>query len=71
MPTVEYALCIYLFIYLFIGLSGFMVQSMIVYSVNLFTMSGMQRIVYAKSLKVLAATIVVIAYSQTLDKATL
>ena len=48
-----------------------MVQSMIVYSVNLFTMSGMQRIVYAKSLKVLAATIVVIAYSQTLDKATL
>ena len=38
-PTVEYLLCIY--IYLFIGLSGFMVQSTIVYGVNLFTMPGM------------------------------
>ena len=46
-PTVEYALCmyiysfIYLFIYLFIGLSGSTVQSTIVYGVNLFTMPGM------------------------------
>ena len=44
MPTVEYALCIYVYsffvylcIYLFIGLSGSTVQSMIVYGVNLFT----------------------------------
>ena len=57
MPTVEYAL--YIFIYLFIGMSGFTVQSTIVYGVNLFTMPGMQRVVYAKSSKVLAATIVV------------
>ena len=35
-----------------------MVQSTIVYGVNLFTMPGMQRVVYAKSLKVLAAKIV-------------
>ena len=56
MPIVEYALCIY--IYLLIGLSGFTVQSTIVYGVNLFTMPGMQR-VYAKSSKVIAATIVV------------
>ena len=33
-----------------------MVQSTIVNGVNLFTMPGMQRIVYAKSSKVLAAT---------------
>ena len=46
----------YVFIY---GLSGFTVQSAIVCGVNLFTMPGMQRVVYAKSLKVLAATIVV------------
>ena len=52
-------LYIYIFIYLFIGLSGFTVQSTIVYGVNLFTMPGMQRVVYAKSSKVLAATIVV------------
>ena len=58
MPTVEYALCIYVFIYLFIGLSRFTVQSTIVYEVNLFTMPGMQRVVYTKSLKVLVATIV-------------
>ena len=64
-PTVEYALCIYIYLfiyifsYLFIGLSGFTVQSTIVYGVNLFTMPGMQRVVYAKSSKVLAATIVV------------
>ena len=64
MPTVEYALCIY--IYLLIGLSGFTVQSTIVYRVNLFAMSGMQCVIYVKSLKVLAATIV---YSQTLDEA--
>ena len=57
MPTVEYALCIYIyiFIYLFIGLSGSMVQSTIVYGVNLFTMPGMQRVVYAKSSQVLTA----------------
>ena len=46
MPTVEYAVCI--FIYLFIGLSGSTVQSTIVYGVNLFTMSGMQHVVYVK-----------------------
>ena len=62
MPTVEYSLCI------FIGLLGFTVQSTIVYGVNLFIMPGMQRVVYAKSSKVLAATIVVY---QTLDEATL
>ena len=50
---------IYLFIYLFIGLSGFTVQSTIVYGVNLFTMPGMQCVVYAKLSKVLVATIVV------------
>ena len=38
-PIVEYLLCI--FIYLFIGLSRFTVQSTIVYGVNLFTMPGM------------------------------
>ena len=38
-----------LHIYLFIGLSGFMVQSTIVYGVHLFTMPGMQRVVYTKS----------------------
>ena len=47
---------IYLFIYLFIGLSGSTVKSTIIYGVNLFTMPGMQRVVYAKSSKVLAAT---------------
>ena len=67
---------VYIFIYLFIGLSGFTVQSTIVYGVNLFTMPGMQRVVYAKSSKVLATTIVVTtivvtAYCQTLDEATL
>ena len=58
MPTVEYAVCIYiyLFIYLFTGLFGSTVQSMIVYRVNLFTMPGMQCVVYVKSSKVLAAT---------------
>ena len=33
-----------------------MVQSTIVYGVNLFNMPGMQRVVYAKSLKILTAT---------------
>ena len=51
MPTVEYVVCKY--IYLFIGLSGFMVQSVIVYRVDLFTMPGMQHVVYTKSSKVL------------------
>ena len=44
-PTVEYAICIYInysFIYLFIGMSKFMVQSEMVYRVNLFAMHGMQ-----------------------------
>ena len=50
-------LFIYFFIYLYIGLSRSTVQSTIVYGVNLFTMPGMQRVVYAKSSKVLAATI--------------
>ena len=54
MPTVEHAVCKY--IYLFIGLSGSTVQSTIVYRVNLFTMPGMQRVVYTKSSQVLAAT---------------
>ena len=47
---------IYLYIYLFIGLSGSKVQLTIVYGVNLFVMAGMQSVVYVKSLKVLAAT---------------
>ena len=58
MPTVEYAVCI--FIYLFIGLSGSKVQSTIVYGVNLFTMSGMQHVVYVKlSIKSLLQPVVV------------
>ena len=58
MPTFKYAVCIYiyLFIYLFIGLSVSTVQLTIVYGVNLFTMPGMQRVVYAKSSKVLTTT---------------
>ena len=52
-------LFIYLFINLFIGLSGFTVQSIIVYGVNLFTMPGMQHIVYAKLSKILATASVV------------
>ena len=36
-------------IYIFIGLSVSTVLSTIVYGVNLFTMPGMQRVVYAKS----------------------
>ena len=56
-PTVEYAVCtIYLYIYLFIGLSRSTVQSTIVYRVNLFTMPRMQWVVYVKLLKVLTAT---------------
>ena len=61
-PTVKYAVCIYtfifiyLFIHLFIGLSRSTVQSTIVYRVNLFTMPGMQCVVYAKSSQVLTAT---------------
>ena len=46
---------IYIYNYLIIGLSGFTVKSMTVDGVNLFTMPGMQRIVYAKSSKVIAA----------------
>ena len=48
---------VYIFIYLLIY--RFTVQSTIVNEVNLFTMPGMQCVVYAKSLKVLAATIVI------------
>ena len=51
-----YIYFIYLFIYLFIGLSRSMVQSTIVYRVDLFTMPGMQLVVYTKSSIVLAAT---------------
>ena len=43
----------YIYIYLIIGLSGFMVQSVIVYRVDLFTMPIMQHVVYTKSSKVL------------------
>ena len=54
MPTVEYAVC--LFIYLFIGLSGSTVQLTIVQATELiYSMPGMQRVVYVKSSKVLAA----------------
>ena len=49
-------LFIYLFIYLYVGLSGSTVQSMVIYGVNLFTMPGMQHVIYVKSSKVLAAT---------------
>ena len=56
MPTAEYALCIDIFVYLFIGLSRSTVQTTIVYGVNLFTMPGIQPVVYAKSSKVLTAT---------------
>ena len=55
MIIVGYVVCTYIYIYLFIGLSGSMVKSMTVDGVNLFTMPGMQRIVYAKSSKVIAA----------------
>ena len=43
---------IYLFIYLFIGMSGFTVQSAIVFGVNLFTMPGIQHVVYTIEFKV-------------------
>ena len=55
MPIVEYVVCTYIYIYLFIGLSGSTVKSMTVDGVNLFTMPGMRRIVYAKLSKVIAA----------------
>ena len=45
-----------LFIHLFIGLSGSAVQSTIVYGINLFTMPGMQCVVYVKLSEVLTAT---------------
>ena len=61
---------IYLYANLFIGLSRSMVQSVIVYGVNLFTMLGMQHVVYAKSSKVLAATSCCLLH-KTLDEATL
>ena len=75
MPTVEYVVCtyIYLFIYIFIyRFAGSMVQSTIVYGVNLFNMPGMQRAVYAKSSKVLAATsCCLLLIYEYLDEATL
>ena len=55
MPIVEYVVCTYIYNYLIIGLSGSTVKSMTVDGVNLFTMPGMRRIVYAKSSKVIAA----------------
>ena len=56
MPTVEYAVCIYvyLFFYLFIGFSGSTVVTNSLRS--LFTMPGMQRVVYAKSSQILTTT---------------
>ena len=49
-----------------------MVQSTIVYGVNLFNMPGMQRAVYAKSSKVLAATsFCLLLIYEYLDEATL
>ena len=73
MPTVEYVVCIYIFIYLFIyRFAGSTVQSTIVYGVNLFTMPGMQRAVYAKSSKVLAAiSCCLLLIYEYLDEATL
>ena len=56
MSTVEYL--VYIFIYLFISLSRSTVQSTIVYGFNLFTMPGMQRVVYAKSSQVLLQPVV-------------
>ena len=47
---------VYIFIHLFICLSGSTVQSMIVYGVNLFTMSVVQRVVYTNLSQVLTAT---------------
>ena len=55
-------LYLYLYIYLFIDLSGSTVQSTIVDGVNLFTMPGMQCVVYVKSSQVLAATSFFAAY---------
>ena len=46
------AVCIYLFIYefsylfLYVGMFGFMVQSVIIYKVNVFAMPGMRCVVY-------------------------
>ena len=56
--SVNLSACIYTICIssLFIGMSRFTVQSLIVYGVNLFTMPGMQHVVYTKSLKDLAAT---------------
>ena len=55
MPTVEHAVCIYiyLFIYRFVRIHGIVNDSL--YGVNLFTMPGMERVVSSKSSQVLAA----------------
>ena len=64
---------IYIFIYLFIyRFARSTVQSMIVYGVNLFTMPGIQRAVYAKLSKVLATTsCCLLLIYEYLDEATL
>ena len=41
-----FAMYFYIFIYLFVGMFGFTVQSVIVYGVHLFSMPGIQCIVY-------------------------
>ena len=47
---------VYLFVYLSIDISGFMVQSVIIYAVNLFTMPGMQHSVYAIEYKIIESS---------------
>ena len=51
MPTVEYVVCIFIYLFIYLGLSRSMVDKD-----GLFTMPGIQHVVYAKSSKVLAAT---------------
>ena len=45
-------ICLYIYYYLVIGMSGFKVQSVIVCGVNLFAMPRMQYVVYAIEYKV-------------------
>ena len=61
-PTIEYAVCIYLFTQIYDAVND------IVYRINLFTMPGMQRVVYAKSLKVLCLLLIAM---NRIDEATL
>ena len=51
MPTIEYVVCIFIYLFIYLGLSRSMVDKD-----SLFTMPGMQHVVYAKSSKILAAT---------------